>query len=329
MQTRQNVLENWINTIHNCANFTLTPLAGDASFRRYFRLNTAQKSMIVMDAPPESEPITPFVTIGNILKNNGVNTPSIEAVEIEQGFVLLQDFGDELFLNVVDTQNADFLYKKSLDTLILMQNCPYEDLPHFGAAFMQQELGLFITWFIDQFLKIKLSNDDKNIIDTLFSTLVTEINKAPQAFIHRDFHSRNLMVIAADPLEIGVLDFQDAMQGPITYDLVSLLKDCYISWPIEQIDAWVEYFYQQSSLVTYFSIEDFRKSFDYCGFQRHLKVLGIFCRLYLRDNKPGYLKDLPLVFKYVVDGLQNYPQLSSFTDFMINKITPVFHKKGL
>lgn len=328
MQERENALREWLSTQLCDKVFTLSPLAGDASFRRYFRILHKTDSYVVMDAPPIKEHIKPFIDINRMLSTIGIHTPKIHAVEQMQGFILLEDLGDNLLLNALSPQQEDTLYKAALQTLIHIQQCPISsDLPAFDTRHMEQELGLFQTWFLDAYLGLQLTAAEKDCLKAGFRWLISEINAQPTTFIHRDYHSRNLIVVTnnASP-DIGVIDFQDAMLGPFTYDLVSLLKDCYIRQPREQLLAWIGFFYDQMPNQHGWSLADFIRGFDLCGLQRHLKVLGIFCRLNLRDKKPAYLKDLPLTFTYVMECLRDVKELQSFNCIMQQTVQPLFMK---
>lgn len=325
MQTRQNELNEWLKTIMGNTQYTITPLAGDASFRRYYRLYSEGVTQIVMDAPPEKEAIGPFIHICQILRKAGVHAPLVVAAEDKQGFMLLEDFGDLSLLAQVSTSNADTLYSAAMATLSRLQQCPTVDLPHFNQSFMLQEISLFREWFIDAYLGIDLNEQDQQMFAQTFDWLCAEISKQPQVFIHRDYHSRNIMVISEDPkVDLGIIDFQDAMLGPISYDLVSLLKDCYIQWPVSQVHHWVTDFYNQSGLRAQCTEAEFIRWFDLCGLQRHLKVLGIFCRLHLRDNKDSYLNNLPLTFHYFKACLQQYEELKPFNEWIQYHVHPLF-----
>jgi aminoglycoside/choline kinase family phosphotransferase len=335
MQARENALSEWLKTMFGEKTLSISPLAGDASFRRYFRLLREDTAQIIMDAPPPKEALKPFVQIAKALANGGIHTPAIHAVDYTQGFALLEDLGDELLLNSLTHRDADMLYKSALDTLVTIQRCSMAELtlPTFDAAFIRVEFDLFREWFIQQYLSITLSAHEAQVLEDTLSWLTQQIIKQPQVFTHRDYHSRNLMIIEnPQPLEgdpgfnMGVIDFQDAVCGPFAYDLASLLKDCYIQWPQEQIIAWLIYFYNQLPKTTPYSFLEFSRAFDVCGLQRHLKVLGIFSRLHLRDNKPGYLRDLPLAFHYVLACLENYAELHAFQAFML-KIRAIFVEK--
>ncbi len=323
MQTRQNALNNWLKSILGDILFTVTPLAGDASFRRYFRLHTDGQTRVIMDAPPEKETLAPFIHIAELLATIGILTPTVYAVDHAQGFALLGDLGDQLLLGALNKNNVDQLYTLALKTLEQIQHAPLTDpsIPVFDTAFMLSELAVFHEWFLTAWLKIKLSADEKLVLDKTFQWLVNEIAQQPQVLIHRDYHSRNLLLVGDN---LGVIDFQDAMYGPITYDLVSLLRDCYIQWPADNITTWVSQFYQSIPASRQSSLNAFQRAFDLCGLQRHLKVLGVFCRLHLRDNKPTYLRDLPLTLHYVMTCLEKYEALQPLHRFMQQNVHPLF-----
>lgn len=318
MHHHQNALHNWLQAVLKRTDFSLLPLTGDASFRCYYRLSYAGISRIVMEAPPEKEPLRPFINIAHLLRQQAINAPLIHTYDEQLGFAILDDFGDTLLLNKVKSQDANSLYQQACKLLIKMQNC---SLPSavFSPAFMLQELELFKIWFMQDYLKLTLSREEEQLINQTCEWLVNEINCQPQVFIHRDYHSRNIMVLEQDN-RLGIIDFQDAMVGPIAYDLVSLLKDCYIQWSDSQIRQWLTFFHQHSLLAQQLSLQAFHRAFDLCGLQRHLKVLGVFCRLYLRDNKPNYLKDLPLTLSYVMACLNAYPELQALLHFMQQRI---------
>ncbi|KTC85499.1 MULTISPECIES: aminoglycoside phosphotransferase family protein [Legionella] len=324
MHDRQNALNTWLEKILASSQFTLVPLAGDASFRRYFRLHYKGKTQVVMDAPPDKETIEPFLAIANLLSAAGINTPHIYAVNIAEGFAILDDFGDTLLLKALSDETADTLYKAAMNTLNTLQLgtlSTAKQLPAFDKNFILYELNVFKEWFLQAYLKIELSAEEEVLINQTFDWLSNEILQQPKVVIHRDYHSRNIMLLAnSEPVQLGVIDFQDAMYGPFTYDLVSLLKDCYVQWPREQVMNWLTYFYQESSIAKPNSLPAFVRAFDYCGLQRHLKVLGVFSRLYLRDGKPNYLQDLPLTLHYVIACLECYEEFAPFYQFVQNRI---------
>jgi N-acetylmuramate 1-kinase len=319
MHVRENALKEWLIHILKQQDFHMTPLAGDASFRRYFRVQLNGQSWIVMDALPEKEDLKPFIHIAQTLMQATVHTPQIIAMDLNQGFLLLSDFGDRLLLNVLHVEAPDSYYQQAINTLFQIQSCTINDpkLASFDKTHMIQEMSLCSEWFFKAYLALNLNADETALMQQTIESIATEVTKQPLTFIHRDYHSRNLILCEEheEPI-LGVIDFQDAMRGPITYDLVSLLKDCYIAWPRTKVLEWVKFYYTQQPLVQDYSLADFIRAFDFCGLQRHLKVLGIFCRLYLRDNKPGYLKDLPLTLKHVLECAETYEELHSFFHFL-------------
>ncbi len=330
MHTRENALNEWLETVFIDKPFTLTPLAGDASFRRYFRLHCGGLTRIVMDAPPPKEAIGPFVSIAVALAQVGVHTPVIHAVDHTHGFILLEDLGDRVFLNELSTKTADTLYKNAMDTLSKIQECSATaaKLPVFDKQFILSELTMFREWFLGRYLALTLHSKEEQLLNQTFDWLIAKVTSQPHVFIHRDYHSRNLMVVRdSQPADIGVIDFQDAMLGPYAYDLVSLLKDCYVQWPREQTMQWLAYFHGNLPSAIQGSFAEFNHAFDVCGLQRHLKVLGIFCRLSLRDNKSAYLRDLPLTFHYVMACLEDHSELAPFYQFMQQKVQPIFLEK--
>lgn len=324
MQTiRDNKRDEWLKHYFGHSNFTIARLAGDASFRCYFRLYHNEQTYVVMDAPPEKEGLTSFLHIANRLATQGIYTPQIYAVDTIDGFVLLEDLGDDLLLTVLNKNNADDLYKKALDTLLMLQTTPSSDLPVFDTPFMLSELAVFREWFLEKFLALQLTESNRLLLEKTFDWLSAQISEQPLVFIHRDYHSRNLIVTEE---HLGVIDFQDAMLGPIAYDLVSLLKDCYIQWPDENIQDWLSYFHARLPNEYKIPFAEYHRSFDLCGLQRHLKVLGVFCRLHLRDNKSAYLNDLPLTFHYTLSCLERYQTLKPFYLFMQQTVQPLFLK---
>ncbi|STY30953.1 putative phosphotransferase [Legionella wadsworthii] len=319
MHARENALKEWLNQTLNLNDFQLVPLAGDASFRRYFRLKYNGITRVVMDAPPEKEDLKPFIHIAKQLEKADVHTPKILEKNLEAGFLLLSDLGNQLLLNALSSETVNGYYEHAIKTLFKIQNCPIDAplLAPFDKAHMLKEMNLCVEWFFKAFLALELNQNEYNLIQNTMEWVAEEVSLQPLTFIHRDYHSRNLMIVQNQTdCSLGVIDFQDAMRGPITYDLVSLLKDCYISWPRHKVLEWVTFYYHQSALTRDYSLTEFIRAFDLCGLQRHLKVLGIFCRLHLRDNKPGYIKDLPLTLKYVLECTETYAELHPFFQFL-------------
>ncbi|KTC91049.1 phosphotransferase [Fluoribacter dumoffii] len=319
MHERENALKEWLIHTLKQDDFQLAPLAGDASFRRYFRLQHNGLSQIVMDAPPGKEDLKPFIHIARVLEHSDVHTPKILAMDLDKGFLLLSDLGDELLLNALNPETVNAHYQHAIKTLFKIQKCSIHDplLASFDEAHMLKEMSLCPEWFFKAYLDLDLGHEECTLIQQTMEGIAKEVAQQPLTFIHRDYHSRNLMLLKnQSETALGVIDFQDAMRGPLTYDLVSLLKDCYISWPRSKVLEWVEFFYTHSPLARNYSLPEFIRAFDLCGLQRHLKVLGIFCRLHLRDHKPGYLKDLPLVLKYVLECTETYEELHPFFQFL-------------
>lgn len=312
MQERENALKDWLKQIISHDEFILTPLAGDASFRTYYRIQYNGLVHIIMDAPPDKEDLKPFIHVTHLLTQAKVFVPKILAVNMHYGFLLLSDLGDTLLLKELRTDTVDAYYKHAINTLLRIQSCPVDDvhIPPFNKAFMLKEMSLCTEWFLQKYLSLELLPEELFLLEHTMDWIAEQLMQQPTVFIHRDYHSRNLMcALDKGQPQLAVIDYQDAMYGPITYDLVSLLKDCYISWPREQVLDWIDYFYKQSPLAARQSKTLFVRGFDLCGLQRHLKVLGVFSRLYLRDGKAGYLADLPLVLKYVLECSELYEEL--------------------
>lgn len=294
--------------------FTLTTASADASFRRYFRVHLADKTLIAMDAPPPQEDCRPFVRIARLLLDAGMHVPKIIAEDVEQGFLLLSDLGDITYLTQLDQGNASKLYGDAADALIKLQLASKPDvLPPYDEALLTREMNLFPDWYINKHLGIALEAKQDAALRAVFEALNQNILAQGQVYVHRDYHSRNLMVCdEAQGGNPGVLDFQDAVYGAITYDLVSLFKDAYISWDEEQIIDWTVRYWEKArkaGLPVPPDFGDFYRDFEWMGAQRHIKVLGIFARLYHRDGKDGYLKDMPLVMRYLRATCERYVEL--------------------
>lgn len=298
--------------------------SADASFRSYWRVRDAQgATAIVMDAPPEREDCTPFIDIGARLQCADLVVPTPMAADLEHGFLLLPDFGTRMLLPELNAQSVDEHYAHALASLLQMQtasNC--HGLAPYDAPRLNAEMELFPTWFLQRHLALEISCDDFDVIEASMTLLRQQALEQPKVFVHRDFHSRNLMLLgqvnAPAHRQLAVLDFQDALHGPITYDLVSLLRDCYIEWPQERVQAWVERYRRQSADAGLHSADSalFQRWFDWMGVQRHLKVLGIFARLNYRDGKAGYLADLPLVLRYTLAVCARYPELAPLAQWL-------------
>ena len=310
MDQRLEQLKTWLND--NAIPFQdIAPASADASFRRYFRITDAKNTYIVMDAPPEKEDCKPFIHIAKILFDFGLNVPQILQQDLEQGFLLLSDLGDTVFLSELNNNTVDEMYTSAMQSLLLIQKNNNPDLPAYDENLLANELALFPDWYLEKHLQVKLSASQKDVLQQTFDMLIKNSLAQPQVCVHRDYHSRNLMVNKADSAAPGVIDFQDAVIGAVTYDLVSLLKDCYINWPRQKIEAWVKYYHAEAEslgIINAVSFETFLRWFDLMGLQRHLKVAGIFSRLKYRDGKTGYLKDIPRTMDYVFDVVERYPE---------------------
>lgn len=305
-QDRENLLKDWLASLSEYSLSDIRPASADASFRRYFRVTDQNdgNTYIVMDAPPDKEDCTTFIHVTHLLRGVGVNAPDILKENNEQGFLLLSDLGDKPYLDHLSDECADAMYADAISALIQMQTIK-NNLPAYDEQRLRNEMGLFESWYLNKHLDAVLNDKQKVDLETTFSLLIENALEQPQVFVHRDYHSRNLMLLDKD--NPGVIDFQDAVIGPITYDLVSLFKDCYIEWPRDKIENWLDDYLKKSACA--FDKQQLIRWFDLMGVQRHLKVLGIFARLNYRDGKAQYLNDLPLTLKYVVDACKRYQQL--------------------
>ncbi len=306
--------------------------SADASFRRYFRARDASgASWIVMDAPPDKEDIRPYLQVARLLESTGVHVPRVHETDLERGFVLLEDLGSTPYLSQLATPSrVEPLYGDALAALARIQALGGDaarELPPYDAAVLEREMALMPEWFCTRHLGLVLDDADRGLLRATFDLLVAEALAQPVVFVHRDFHSRNLMVIPkGNP---GIIDFQDALAGPVGYDLASLLKDCYVAWPRERVEGWVSAHRQRLRAAGFAagggaSDAGVLRWFDLIGVQRHVKVLGIFARLWYRDGKPGYLADLPLTLDYVRDACGRHAELAAFGHWLEKRIVPVF-----
>ncbi|WP_371767333.1 aminoglycoside phosphotransferase family protein [Massilia sp.] len=311
-------LTEWLVSLDLVDVASLRPASADASFRRYFRLDVVPAlrdklgdTLIAMDAPPERENVPAFIHVDGLLRDAGVTVPAIVARNVEAGFLLLSDLGTTTYLQRLDVDNAPFMYSDAIDALIKFQMTSQAGvLPEFDRAFVLRELNLFPEWFIERHLGAKLNDIQRAQLDKVFEAITANVLAQQQVYMHRDFHSRNLMFL--DQGNPGVLDFQDAVYGPVTYDLASLLRDAYIQWDEEFVLDWVVRYWQsakQVGLPVNPDIDAFYRDFEYMALQRHLKILGIFCRLNYRDGKSHYLGDLPTVIDYVRKTANRYTEL--------------------
>lgn len=337
MDSRHAALAQWVTgqlqqlkLYQQSGNVNLQMVSGDASFRRYFRTPSmlSGQSYIGVDAPPVKEDSQPFVAIARAWLSCGVHVPEVIAADFEQGFMLLSDLGDDLYLPQLQ-KHADTLYQGALAALVRIQRCNTPDdyeLPAYDRHKLQDEMQLCPDWFFAQLLGLELNTLDHQHLSEVFESLLDSALQQPQVCVHRDYHSRNLMTLPGG--NVGVLDFQDAVIGPVTYDLVSLLRDCYISWSDAQEEKWLGDYLQlaaQQGIWTQAeapSYGHFKRWFDWMGLQRHIKCVGIFSRLYLRDGKTGYLQDIPRTFAYIKKVCQEYPEFAEFNAWLDAKVVP-------
>jgi len=324
MPDRYNSLQNWLTEILGTSAFNLKPASEDASFRTYHRLFLKNKTFIVMDAPPEQENCKVFIKITKKLRACDVNVPIIHNVNIEQGFLLLSDLGNDLYLNKLNKSSIYELYSDALSTLVSIQVLVnVGGVDEYDKSLLISEMNLFREWLIEKHLNIKLSDSQVKILTTLFDLLVNNALQQPKVFVHRDFHSRNLMVTKEN--NPGVIDYQDAVYGPISYDLVSILKDCYIKWPKEEIDKWIDFYlnklYEEKAQYR-INRDEFVRWFDLMGVQRHLKASGIFARLSHRDGKHNFLEDIPRTLSYILDLKETYEELQPICIILEELVLP-------
>ncbi len=288
----------------------IAPASADASFRRYFRVTAKGRDYIVMDAPPAHEDCRPFIAVARLFGAAGVHVPQVLAQDLDQGFLLLTDLGNTTYLSALNESTARELYLASNDALIRIQQASRPGvLPEYDRALLARELMLFPEWYVAKHLGVAMKDEQKAILDTVFERILANNLAQPQVYVHRDWHSRNLMVSDPNP---GILDFQDAVYGPITYDLASIYRDAYIQWDEEHQIDWVIRYWEKARAARLQVREDFGdfwRDFEWMGAQRHIKVLGIFARLYHRDGKDGYLKDMPLVMHYLRKVCERYDEL--------------------
>jgi len=334
MDTRLEKLSYWVHQHPGFDRAHLTPVSGDASFRRYFRATGRDNAgraitAIVMDAPPEHEDCRPFVALARHWHQHGIAVPQIFGEDLEQGYLLLEDFGDRLMLGRLNGVTADDLYDEAMAELIRIQQVPDSSdypLPDYNEELLDREMNLFPDWLLDGLLQMNLTDGERCMLETTFAFLRESALAQPRVTVHRDYHSRNLLVRPDTPVP-GVIDFQDAVHGPITYDIASLLKDCYIDWPAPRRNAWLEDFRLLSREAGLHQAESdtFHQWFELMGMQRHLKAAGIFARLYLRDGKSSYLADIPRTVNYLVEASQPLPALRHFHQWLRENVLPAIH----
>ncbi|THB73199.1 MAG: aminoglycoside phosphotransferase [Gammaproteobacteria bacterium] len=327
---RKDRIYNWLTNDLRMHIESLEPASEDASFRRYFRATSGHNTHIVMDAPPEKEDCRPFIAINIILDRIGVHVPTISELDLDHGFLLLQDLGSTLYLSKLeqDPESVAKLYADAFEALSKIHTrAPRisEIVPNYSRELLMNEMELFREWLLKIHYQLELDPHENEILDQTFTKLADNALEQPQVFVHRDYHSRNLMVTTEN--SPGIIDFQDAVIGPITYDLVSLLRDCYIAWPYEQVKHWVIQYFSRpeiSPLLNGVNINQIIRWFDLMGVQRHLKASGIFARLNHRDGKIGYLKDVPRTLNYILDVLSRHHDFEEFLELFQQKIAPKF-----
>lgn len=332
MLHHQHLLHDWLKNKCHLQIHQIEPIKGDASLRQYYRIfaehpNQSTKNMILMDAHQAAEKTEQFIFVDKLLASLAIRVPEIYYIHDEQNYLLLEDLGNIQLLEVLNEQNVDQFYSNALNTLATMQvNAENIDiskvLPTFDIVHMSSEVQLFHDWFLTKHLKLDLDKASQKMLQNTFDQLIQSIESFPKTLIHRDYHSRNLMVINQN--ELGVIDFQDAMYGPRAYDVVSLLKDCYIVWDESLQKKYCRFFLEQIGRPE--EQENFWYEFQLCGLQRHIKVLGIFARLAYRDNKTQFLHDLPRVWNYTLMALKDLPEFKTFHLFLKEKIEPLFLK---
>jgi hypothetical protein len=325
--SRQNEFERWLKNSLQLDNIRLHALAGDASFRRYFRIEQAE-NFLAVDAPPCSEKTQEFVDIARTFEQQGVHVPHIENFDAKHGFLIVSYLGDTSYLQALqkDAGSADKLYKDAMQGLAKIMHCPVAPPLHlekFDRQFIRQELNNFTEWFLQKYLKIEITDSIEKLLQDTYQKLIMSAEQQPQVCVHRDYHSRNLIVV--DENNPGIIDFQDAVYGPLTYDLVSLLRDAYIDWPLQQVETWVKHFYQEYVADDFdITLEQFHQDFDLMGVQRHLKATFIFARKWLRDKDASYLNDIYRTLNYILDILAKHPEYADFHQFMAQDVAPKF-----
>ncbi len=327
-------LKAYLSDCFGGAAIELSVVSGDASFRRYFRFVHQGHSYIGVDAPPDKEDSKPFVEISNAYGERGLSVPKVLHYDLQLGYMCLSDLGDNLLLPALNENTVEGYYRKALALLpdiAAVSKTASGDLPPYDEALLRNEMQLFNDWLLPYHLQVKLSADEQLLIDNVFSSLVDNALAQPQVGVHRDFHSRNLMILADD--SVATIDYQDAVVGALTYDAVSLLRDCYIVWPDElvyrQLLGFKQLMSESIAGLTDVSDETFIRWFDLMGLQRHIKVCGIFARLYYRDGKAGYLQDIPRVMDYVIAVGEKYPEFADFVALLRQKFKPLLLAKAV
>jgi len=324
---REIQLKAWCEAVTGYRQGPLQPVSGDASFRRYFRGSDGIRSVIAVDAPPAQEPIDTFIAVAQAYQGAKVPVPEVIAAHKEKGFMLLTDLGSTLLISKLQQATAATYYREAialLPQIMTVTDTEMGPLPPYDRALLERELALFKDWLLEQHLGLELSADELALWDRFCALMVDNALGQPTVGVHRDYHARNIMVLAQDRL--ATIDFQDAVQGPITYDLVSLLRDCYVMWPRKMVNDLAAETYQlmvdKKLLSAEISLAQWLHWFDWMGLQRHTKAAGIFARLYLRDGKDGYLNDIPRTVQYLVDVAAGYPELADYHQFLQSRVVP-------
>jgi aminoglycoside/choline kinase family phosphotransferase len=321
---RMAALQAWAARVLGTGAVTLSPVSCDASFRRYWRLAHGATTYVLMDAPPHVEDCGRFADLSRRFRAVGLSTPEVYAEDRPRGFLMLSDFGDRVYLSALSDATAEPLYGDALGALAVIQACgPTEGLPDYDAAFLRRELAIFDEWFLVSLLGAARARAAIGALTTCYDALLASALEQPRVCVHRDYHARNLMVLEhGNP---GILDFQDAVVGPVTYDLVSLLRDCYIAWPPERVTDWAAGYFQlarQSGVLQEEDLARFLRWFDLMGVQRHLKACGIFARLDRRDGRSAYLADIPRTLGYVIAVAGRYPELDALSRLLLEDVMP-------
>lgn len=318
MDARLDALERWLAAELRAARLTLAPASADASFRRYFRVCLEDgRSFVAMDAPPEQEDCRPFLHVAQLLREAGVHAPQVHAQDLAQGFLLLADLGTTTYLAALNEHNAQDLMHDATEALVRWQLATRAgELPPYDEALLRREMDLFPQWYVGRHLGATLASAQRDALEAVFKLLVGSARAQPAVYVHRDYMPRNLMVCEPNP---GVLDFQDAVYGPVTYDIVSLFRDAFVSWPEERVLEWTVRYWERArkaGLPVGADFGAFYRDFEWMGLQRHLKVLGIFARIHYRDGKPGYLDDTPRFLTYARAVAGRYPELSGLVKLL-------------
>lgn len=325
-KSRGEQLFEWVESVLAGKAMEVTVASEDASFRRYFRIHSGGKTWIAMDAPPEKENNESFIAVSEAFQHMELNVPEVYVQDLNRGFLFITDLGSKCYLDELNETNVDQLYDDAMSALLKLQTGerPYNvKLPAYDETLLRQEMDLFSDWFLEKHVKLTLSESEDAGLKQVHDVLTESALAQDKVWVHRDYHSRNLMVTEKN--NPGILDFQDAVEGPITYDLVSLLRDCYITWPTDKVESWVKQYLselQKHYLCDGVSEEAFIKWFDLMGVQRHLKAIGIFSRLNYRDEKSTYLGDIPRTLAYVKDVSAKYDELEALHQLIVSRILP-------